>query len=385
MAMVRGVQDESVIALARSQKTLDDAVVNTHRSGREQGLKADTVIFQRTPEMKKQAEELFGEFLDRLQKVYPELRIVISDGKAGNDYNLLSQTLRDMGDEYVLLLSRDFMESLGADEGSYRLRAQAVLEAVKRLGSYQQGAAVWMGEDTAAFLVRQPDKKKESTDWIKEWAQRQEKHLSDMLPSPSEQELMKSRALSSAYYQTATAYSRLARAKTKTAAQSVVTEIRQSVSTLKLVAAYGDDKLRAKAKRAMKSLEKLILRANRKMRRFDEERLTDARKERAQEKRQKEREMQAELELKRRKTSRATGDGAILTEGRLNNVNIPGRRSWAEEQRLKKTHKDPSYDWMTYIPVNPTIATDVISVASELVLGGMPVPEGFQVADVMAF
>lgn len=384
MAKIGSIQDESIKTAVRFQNTPDDSAANAQRVERNSGTKADTVVFQRTPQIKKQAEELFADFLKRLQKVYPELRIVVSDGKTGSNRNLLTETLKGMGDGYVLMLSGEFMESLGADEEAYRSKAQAVLDAVKRLGSYKNGAAVWMGEDAAAFLIRQPDQKTDNVNWIKEWSQRQEKHLSDMLPSPSEQELIKSRALSSAYYQTATAYSRLARAKTKTAAQSVVTEIRQSISSLKLVAAYGDDKLRLKAKKAQKALEKLLLRADRKLQRFDEERLTDIRRKRAQENEQKEKEMQAELELKRRKTSRATGDGAILTEGRLNNVNIPGHRNWLEEQRLKKQYKDTSYDWMTYAPVNPTMATDIIA-SAEVLVGDMALPEGFHVAEVVTF
>ncbi len=383
MTKIRSIPDEGMITAVRFQNTLDDTAY-AQRLEHSSGIKADTVVFQRTPQMKKQAEELFADFLKRLQKVYPELQIVISDGKSGSDHNLLNETLKDMGDGYVLMLSGDFMESLSADEEVYRLKAQAVLDAVKRLGSYKNGAAVWMGEDAAAFLIKQTEQKADDVNWIKEWSQRQEKHLSDMLPSPSEQELMKSRALSSAYYQTATAYSRLAKAKTKTAAQSIVTEIRQSISSLKLVAAFGDDKLRLKAKKAQKALEKLLLRADRKLRRFDEEKLTDIRRKRARENEQKKKEMQAELELKWRQTSRAAGDGAIRTEGRLNNVTIPGRRDWREEQRLKKQHAYSDYDWMTYAPVNPAMATDIIA-SAEVPGGDMTLPEGFQVAEVVTF
>lgn len=383
MSGIIGIPHESVKTLAPCQTALDDMAANAQKPGREQESKADTVVLQRTPQTREQAKEWFRNFLDRLKAVYPELHIITPDRKAGSGHNLLTQALKDMGEGYVLFLSGDFLESLGTEQGAYRLNAQAVLEAVKRMGCYQDGVTVWMGEDAAVFLTRQSDKKPENVGPITDWSQRQEKYLADMLPSPSEQALMKSRALSSAYYQTATAYSRLANAKTKTAVETVVTEVWQSIHALKLTAAYGDDKLRIKAKKAIRALEKLLLRADKKIRRFDEERLTDLRRKRAQENRQKSEALAAELEMKRRKTTRATGDGAILTEGRLNNVSIPGYRNWAEEHRHKKMHHDPSDDWPTYMPLPP--ATDIITAASELSPGGLTVPEGFQIADVMAF
>ena len=129
----------------------------------------------------------------------------------------------------------------------------------------------------------------------------------------------------------------------------------------------------------MKSLERLLLLANKKMRRFDDEQLTEIRRKRAQE--DKEKEMQAALELKRRRTSRATGDGAILTEGRLNRVSLPAHWSWAEEQRLKKLYRDPAEDELAVLPT----AAGILAAVSVAELGGMPAPEGFQMVDVIAY
>ncbi len=378
MAGIRGIQGEQVQTAARTPSAPTDGAANAQKSGAAPGLHADTVVFQRTPQMQAQAEQLFGKFLDRLQQAYPELRIVLDDGKT--DSSLLARTLQEMGDGYTLLISKEFMDSLGADEDAFRRKAQAVLEVVRQLGRYAPGAVAWMGEDAAAILVRQAQEKGQGPP--ADWTQRQEKLLSDLLPIPSEQALAVSGSLRSAYYQTASAYSRLASAKTKTAVQSVTSDVRRSINTLKMAAAYGDDQLRAKAKKALKSMERLLLLANKKMDRFDEERLTDVRRKRAQENQQKEREMQAALELKRRKTARATGDGAILTEGRLRNVRLPGPPDWAEQQRLKKLYQDASDDWFAYTPLPAMAAVDAAA-ASGGFAGG--IPAGFQVADVVVF
>ena len=349
------------------------------RSGKAQGPRKDTVFMDRTPQMQARAEARFGEFLKRLQAAHPELQIVISDGPAACGDDLLSRTLRDMGDGYALLLSREFMARLGADEGACRRKAQAVLEVVRRLGRFQKGAAAWLGEEAAAVLMRTSDAEEERTGWVQAWGRRQEEALSDLLPSSAAQEQAKSGSPRSACYQTGAAYSKLAGAKTKTAVQSVAAEVRRSISALKLVAAYGDDKARLKAKKALKSLERLLLLANKKMRRFDDEQLTEIRRKRAQE--DKEKEMQAALELKRRRTSRATGDGAILTEGRLNRVSLPAHWSWAEEQRLKKLYRDPAEDELAVLPT----AAGILAAVSGAELGGMPAPEGFQMVDVITY
>ena len=385
MSRIRNLGENEFTASVRFRDTYNSAAGNIDRTGRNESVKTDTVVLQQTSQAKKQVEELFGEFLKRLEKAYPELQIVVSDNRTGSEQDLLARTLQEMKDGYVLFLSRDFMESLSSGEETYRIKTRAVLDAVRRLGAYRDGAGVWLQEDAAVFLSRKPEEKKDNKSWIQDWCQRQEQQMSDMMPSPSEQEVFRSKAISTAYYQSATAYSRLARAKTKSSAQTVITEIRQSISSLKLLTAYGDDKMREKAKKAIKSLEKLLLRANRKIRRFDEERLTDIRRKKAQEKGEAERALQAALELKKRQTSRAIGDGAIRTEGRLNNIDIPGYRNRLRDDWIKRQYRTSYDDWVTSVPVNTTMAADMMLSAAEFASADVAAPEGFQIAEVMTF
>ncbi len=274
---------------------------------------------------RKEITELFQNLLEQLKNDYPKIHITIEKPGTDGERDLLSKVLDQVGDGYALILSDEFMADIYAGKDSYRKKTQALLDCVRRLGKLGEGAGVWLEEDQAIFFQKKPETNPITAGADRSSGSQQSSFFSD-LPSPAEQMLQKFRIGSSSPYQTAASYSRMARASSRSMVLNVMQETRRNIATLKLLAVYGDEKDQKKAKAALRSLEKLLLRGNKKLKRFTDESLTKTRIKRAEEREQSEKELQARLELKRRKTSRAIGDGAIRKEGQLDALTIPGYR-----------------------------------------------------------
>lgn len=119
----------------------------------------------------------------------------------------------------------------------------------------------------------------------------------------------------------ATAYTRMASASTKSQVRGAMGEAHRNMASLRLVVAFGDDKDKAKAKAAISSLQKLLTRGKRKMRRLDEETLVKIKKDRAEKKNELKRARQMKLELEKKRTRRQLADSMLRTEGMLDDAN----------------------------------------------------------------
>lgn len=331
----------------------------------------DKVSFAKTGTEGSRVNQMFQSFLERLRSQYPKVQIMIEQPVSG-ERDILSQVLDDMGDGAVLILSNEFLAGLHGGEESYDRRTKALIECLRKLAGMGVGAGVWLEEDQAIFW------KQEREPAVLKQIQKQDQEgtIWDMLPSPAEEEAKKFRISSSSSYQIAWAYNLMARAKTKTMVQNAMQEARRSIFALKLMTMFGSEKDQARAKAAIRSMEKLLLRGNRKLRRFSDEALTETRKKRAIEREQEEKALREELELRRQKKSRAIGDGAIYKEGQLESLNVPGYY-----KRVPGHRREPELPYEP-LPV-PAVPVPQLSGGFTVEVQGPAV--GFAVTEVMEF
>ena len=83
-------------------------------------------------------------------------------------------------------------------------------------------------------------------------------------------------------YSTAGGYARLAGAFTKGQVQTVLGETHRNIASLRMAASLGDSRQREKAQASIASLQSLIRRGKRKMKKLDEENRLKIRKKRAE-------------------------------------------------------------------------------------------------------
>lgn len=288
-------------------------------------IKRDEAVF--TDRVVREEEKL-KQLFETLKKEYPQIHFKTEQTGTDPERNIISDALDEMGEGYVLFLSDEFLASGGRE--SYEKKERMLLECVKRLAVYRVPAGVFLEEDRAVFW--QSEEKAEGDFAYKEAVQT-EAESGSTLPSPSERQWSKSGISASSSYNIAAAYARLAGAKTRSAVQTVMQQARRDITSLKFLSLYGDEKERRKARAAIQSLQKLLLRGSGKLKSFAEEQLTAARKKKMTEQGERKKEIQALLELKRRKTARYSRDGAIRVEGRLEKLNVPGYYD-REKQRM---------------------------------------------------
>ena len=170
-----------------------------------------------------------------------------------------------------LVVTRDFLDRMGRDAGEYE-RCKAVLkETACRLA---QGGSASVSEGVCL------DASGKRT-WVVPAAGKQdsgpkEDNTGDTgLPgSPGKQSWESEwnlRKTSAASYAVSGHYGSLARAGTRGQVQKVLGDVHRSIGNLRLAACFGDDEERMKAGRAIRSLQKLLARGNRKIRRLDRE------------------------------------------------------------------------------------------------------------------
>lgn len=243
--------------------------------------------------------------LEQLKKNFPGLSFeIVPDG----DFSNPKETAASLGQGKHLLISESFLSRMGSSETEFQACKSMLLASVLVLAE-NKAAGVFLGE-------------KQATSWkIKEKEETTAKDpetetLSKMLESLKEaKNNSKIKVSSNVSYETGELYRKLARSGDKALIQSVVSETYQNMGALRLIACMGEDKERAKAQKAIRSLEKLVIRSRQKMRQLDKEELLKLKRKRAI-KRQEEarvRELQQELKKLQRKKSRL--NKKILEEG----------------------------------------------------------------------
>ena len=128
----------------------------------------------------------------------------------------------------------------------------------------------------------------------------------------------------------------MARANSKGEVRKVMGDVHRSIANLRLVAFYGDEKERIKARTAMRSLQKLLVRGNRKIKKLNQEEIMDVREKKAK-RAGKERKVRAvKLEIKKMRSARKRVDHNLVREGISDAYWILGIRRDRKDQALDR-------------------------------------------------
>ena len=125
----------------------------------------------------------------------------------------------------------------------------------------------------------------------------------------------KSSSPSPSSYSVAGCYTRLAAASNKAQVWDVMATARRSISELRMTSCFEEEEDRAKARAAIASVQKLLHRGNRKIRRLNEEEIVKLRRKRAEKAEERREELALRIELKRMKLKRLSADSSIQAEG----------------------------------------------------------------------
>lgn len=257
------------------------------------------------------SEEAVLDYLRVLEKDYPGVTILIRDREEVRDIKQLAASL---GKGRFLVVTTDFLKRMGRDAGEYERCKTVLKETVRGLAlggsaNASEGACL----DTAGK---------------KTWA----------APASGKQKLeseinVKKASVSS--YATSGHYGSLARAGTKGQVQKVLGDVHRSIGNLRLAACFGDEEERTKADRAIRSLQKLLARGSRKIRRLDRESSLKLQMKHAEKARKEKKVLQIRLEMKKRRAARYGGDYSLVREGLADTCYIlgTGKHRRREEER----------------------------------------------------
>ena len=241
--------------------------------------------------------------LEQLTKNFPGIQFEIT---SDTDFLNLKKKAASMGEGKHLLISEAFLARMASSEQDYQECRTMLLSSVLFLAE-NHGDGVFLGENQAAsWNIREKEDSKPKSSL--------EQMLQNLKQAGSGSG-QKWKVSSNVSFETSSLYRKLAQCGTKANIQSVVSEAYQNMASLRLVTCFGEAKERAKAYKAIRSLEKLMVRSRQKIRHLDQENLLKLRKRRAQKKQQEEKVRQIQQELKKKQTQRKLRDRRIVREG----------------------------------------------------------------------
>lgn len=174
---------------------------------------------------------------------------------------------------------------------------------------------------------------------------------------------------STSSYSVAGCYTRLATASTKAQVWDVMATARRSISELRMTSCFGEAEDRAKARAAIASMQKLLHRGNRKIRRLNEEEIVKLRSRRAEKAEERREELALKIELKRMKAKRLSADSSIRAEGELEDMN--------HDFRFRKHYDNHPYISSGSAALNPPVPNTALPARAQTGAG-----EGMVSADV---
>lgn len=282
------------------------------------------------------SEEAVLDYLQGLKKDYPGVTILIQDREDTGD---LKQLAASLGKGRFLVVTTEFLERMGLDEREYE-RCKAELKnmadwlALKGNTNVSEGGYL-DAEDKKTWVV--PATGKQSSGQNMKFS-----GTGSLLPGlengvrKSEIDVRKHISVS---YATSSHYGSLARAGTKGEVQKVLGDVHRSIGNLRLASCFGSEEERVKAGRAIRSLQKLLARGNKKIKRLDQESNLKLKEKHAEKERKEKKVLQIRLEMKKRRAARYRADYGLVQEGHADSFYILGagkHRTWEEERAEKE-------------------------------------------------
>lgn len=272
------------------------------------------------------------EELATLQKDFSKVHIVIGTGM---DQDNLAATAAGLGKGKHLIISAEWLEQMGTDAESLEKGKEVLRQVLTQLskdseGLLSQGAYIgeeevrmWAGKNPVSGQEEKDDPFAEEKRVIE-----QMKKMTEEMKAAKNKSRIK---VSSSAFSVSGLYARMAGANSKGQVQSAMGEARRSMASLRMVASLGSQKEQAKARSAISSIQKLLARGSRKIRRLNEEELTKIEKKKETEKKKAEK---LKVELQKKRNARKIADRGIAMEGHLADVNHAFQfRNRDEEER----------------------------------------------------
>ena len=284
------------------------------------------------PDLKAHALRL----IEELKQRYPGITIWVAE--EGDRANLAA----GLGEGLHLVISREFLDRMQGSRDGFdtcsRVLAQKVSELAAKAGNEASwgaaghGAAmgVFLGKDYSwswAAAAREHDQSADKRPLEDMLAADQAKVVGDMMGGSSGN-TGAVRVICRKSYNVSDQYRKMASARSSGQVQQVMGDIQRNIVRLKMASVYGDDEQRVKANRAVRSLQKLLGRGGRKVRRLNREKLKQCAKKKALEQNEEKKSRKLELELKRMRSARKGSDHALVKEGMADEAYIRGYRRY---------------------------------------------------------
>ncbi len=293
--------------------------------------------------------------LATLRKDFSKVHIVIGDEI---DEDNLAATAGSLGKGKHLIISAEWLEQMGADAESFEKGKTILRQVLTQLSKDSEGLlaqGAYIGEDEVRlWAAKEPVSGQEEKD---DPFAEEKRVIEQMKKMTEEMKAAKNKSriwVSSSTFSVSGIYSRLAGAKSKGQVQAAMGEARRSIGTLRTVVSLGSQKEAAKARAAISSIQKALVRGSRKIRRLNEEELAKVKKNKATERKKREK-LKAELQKKR--NARRIADRGIAMEGHLADANHAVQfRNRDEEERYLDYSPYAVSDTVPEMPVDSIAA-----------------------------
>lgn len=309
-------------------------------------------------------QKMIDKELGKLQKEYPKIHIVMAE-ELGT--GALPQIASGLGYGTHLVISKEWLEQMKSGPESFE-RGKAILKNVlsklSEVSGEKPACGALIEKDGVKFWsAKSATEKQEGPENDYEKYKRMLEQFKESNKRAAENKNMKIK-VKTANYSVAGLYAQVAGAGSKSQVQAAMGTARRSMASLRMAISYGSDKERSQAKAALGSIQKLLLRGNRKIRRLNEQELVALRRKRAIKQEQAQKEMQLRIELQKMRSKQKTANRAIAMEGHLEDVN--------NAARFRREHEREYEAYASYIPEIATVTPVEIAGASE---GAIPVAD----------
>lgn len=309
-------------------------------------------------------QDLTKKTIEQLKKMYPSLDIIVARSETS-----VSDLAVSLGKGSHLVISEEFLKRMCSNAEEFGKCSTALTDIARRLSEqsanhYASGA--YVGETGASFWsVQAPSR----LPVIPE----QETGINSMINQEPVEKFKISK--SSNPYRVSSYYNKVAAAKSKMQVQFAMADIHRCMVDLRMAALSSDEKESMKAKKAIRSLNKLLSRGNRKIKQLNQEDVTQARQKRAEREMKEKKAKLARQELKKMRSDRNRKDRYMEQEGVRDEASIRNNYGYhsarSAYQRMMMLTPD----------LNPVMISAGTMAASDVSFGTADVV----VSDVIAF
>lgn len=266
-----------------------------------------------------QGETSIAMELEALKKEYQDVTFYLPKDRA--DSSDLKDLAAGLGKGLHLVISREFLDRMQSSHEEYNTCWEILKKEAARLSGLKgkgTAAGVYLGKDKAAA-------------WnipAKDQASLKDQAAVPQFFAKADKAAGKKLFTSSASYSVSGHYNKMAAARTDSEVRKVMGDIQQNMARLRMAASFGDEEQQVKARRAVRSLDKLLRRGSRKIRHLKRERMKQYQIKKAQKQKEEQESRELEQELKRMRRAGKGRDNALVHEGMADDASIRSYRRY---------------------------------------------------------